>query len=131
MRGRRRRRAYTQRRKSTFQLNAQVLRKRVLKWTRLSHENVLPFRGVDVDHFHLALVYDWVGDSDVNQHIGLNPSTSRMGLVSDTLLRDNKRTNLRTIADGCRDGIRIPPSAGYSAWGTKRGTWSSPQLLMV
>ena len=63
-------------------------------WTRLSHENVLPFRGVDLDHFHLALVYDSVGDSDISQLIRLNSGVSRMPLVSNLRIRGIKSTNL-------------------------------------
>lgn len=51
-------------------------------WKKLSHENVLPFHGVDMTNFQLALVYDWVEFGNINQYLNSYPGVSRTRLVS-------------------------------------------------
>ena len=55
-------------------------------WRRLSHENVLPFRGVNMTHFQLALVYDWGENGNINQYTASHPHASRASLVGNTLV---------------------------------------------
>ncbi|KAF9643159.1 hypothetical protein BDM02DRAFT_3077232, partial [Thelephora ganbajun] len=50
-----------------------ILWKRVPTWMRLSHENILPFRGVNMMLVQLALVYDWGQNSDISQYLALRP----------------------------------------------------------
>ena len=50
-------------------------------WRRLSHENILPFHGVNTTLFQLALVYDWGQNGNVNQYVASRPDESRPSLV--------------------------------------------------
>ena len=63
------------------QLSFQILWKRVPMWRRLSHENILVFRGVDTTLFELALVYDWEQHGNIIQYLSLHPEASRPRLV--------------------------------------------------
>ena len=64
----------------------QILWKRVPMWRRLSHENILSFRGVNITLFQLALVYDWGQNGNINQYIASHPGTSRPNLVRKNLI---------------------------------------------
>ena len=66
--------------------NLQIIWKRVPMWMRLSHENIMPFRGVNTTLFQLALVYDWGQNGNVNQYIASHPGASRQSLVRKTLV---------------------------------------------
>lgn len=54
---------------------------------KLSHPNVLPFLGVDLNRSNLALVYDWADNGNISQHIASHPHVSRPFLVSKTFDR--------------------------------------------
>ena len=69
---------------SAIEQNLQILWERVLTWRRLSHKNILSFRGVDMTLFHIALVYDWGQNGDINQYIASHPHASRPSLVRKT-----------------------------------------------
>lgn len=73
-----------------FRLHAQnlkeakkILWKRVPTWKRLFHSNILPFRGVNMTHFQLALVYDWGERGNITEYITSHPRVSRPSLLSD------------------------------------------------
>jgi len=68
-----------------------ILWKLVPVWKRLIHENVLPFRGVDMSAFQLALVYDWGHNGNIMQYLESHPDASRAKLVTVLLcpLRDH------------------------------------------
>ena len=68
-------------RRFNFSITPQILWKEVVVWKRLSHENVLPFYGVDTINFQLALVYDWADSGNINQYLNSHPKTSRTRLV--------------------------------------------------
>jgi len=53
-------------------------------WRRLSHENILSFRGVNTTLSQLALVYDWGQNGNINQYITSHPRASRASLVRTT-----------------------------------------------
>jgi hypothetical protein len=53
-------------------------------WMRLSHPNVLPFRGVNMTLFQLALVYDWSENGDIIKYTASHPDAPRMTLVRMT-----------------------------------------------
>ena len=55
-------------------------------WRKLSHQNILPFRGVTTTVFQLALVYDWGHNGNIMQFIASNPRAPRASLVRDYLL---------------------------------------------
>ena len=55
-------------------------------WRKLSHENILPFRGVNTTSFYLALIYDWEQNGDIKQYIASNPGASRRSLVWKNLV---------------------------------------------
>ena len=59
-----------------------ILWKLVPVWKRLIHENILPFRGVDMSIFQLALVYDWGHSGNIMQYLESNPNASRSKLVT-------------------------------------------------
>ena len=50
-------------------------------WKRLSHENVLPFHGVDTSMFQLALVYEWGHNGNIVRYLEAHPEASRPKLV--------------------------------------------------
>jgi serine/threonine protein kinase len=54
-------------------------------WGKLSHQNVLPFRGVTTTLFQLALVYDWGHSGNITQFVASNPRASRVSLVRNFL----------------------------------------------
>ena len=62
-----------------------ILWKLVPVWKRLIHENVLPFRGVDMSTFQLALVYDWGHNGNIMQYLESHPNASRAKLVTAPL----------------------------------------------
>ena len=53
-------------------------------WRKLSHENILPFRGVNVTLFQLAPIYDWGSNGDISQYMASYPGASRPSLVWNT-----------------------------------------------
>jgi hypothetical protein len=61
-----------------------MLWKRVPLWRRLSHENILPFRGVNMTLFQLALVYDWGQNGNIVEYLTSCPNASRPSLVRKT-----------------------------------------------
>ena len=60
----------------------EILSELVPTWKRLIHENVLPFHGVDMSIFQLALVYDWGHNGNVIQYLKSHPNASRAKLVT-------------------------------------------------
>lgn len=48
---------------------------------RLSHPNILPFRGVNMTLFELALVYDREENGNIIEYTASHPDVSRMVLV--------------------------------------------------
>ena len=59
-----------------------ILWKLVPVWKRLIHENVLPFHGIDMSTFQLALVYDWGHNGNIIQYLESHPNASRAKLVT-------------------------------------------------
>ena len=53
------------------------------KWMKLSHENILPLRGMDMTLFQLALVYDWGPNGNIGQYIASHPDACRPALVRE------------------------------------------------
>ena len=60
-------------------------------WLRLSHPHILPFRGVNMSLFQLALVYDLGENGDIVQYTASHPDTSPMVLVSVTIATAESR----------------------------------------
>ena len=63
----------------------QILWKEVVIWKRLSHPNVLPFHGVNMTLFQLALVYDRGERGNIIQYVMSHPEASRTKLVRVTI----------------------------------------------
>ena len=61
--------------------NPQILWRRLLSWKRLSHPNILAFRGVNVTLFPLYLVYDRGYHGNIIQYLASHPQVSRPSLV--------------------------------------------------
>jgi len=55
-------------------------------WMRLTHENILPFCGLDMTLFRLALVYDWASNGNIFHYIASHPHAPRASLVRNLLL---------------------------------------------
>ena len=70
---------------SSYEPSTQILWKRVPVWMRLSHPNILPFRGVNMTLFQLSLVYDWGQNGNITQYVAKNPRASRPSLVREFL----------------------------------------------
>ena len=62
--------------------NLQILWKRIPMWRKLSHDNILTFRGVTTTLFPLALVYDWGENGSVSQYLASHPRASRVSLAA-------------------------------------------------
>jgi hypothetical protein len=62
-----------------------VLWKRESLWRKLSHENILPFRGVDMSLIPPSLVYDWAENGKITTYIALHPDVPRGPLVCKPL----------------------------------------------
>ena len=62
-----------------------ILWKLIPIWKRLSHENILPFHGVDTSLFQLALVYSWAHNGNITQYLESHPNASRPNLVRISL----------------------------------------------
>ncbi|KAF9647761.1 kinase-like protein [Thelephora ganbajun] len=63
----------------------EILWKRVPTWMRLSHENILPFRGVNMTLVQLALVYDWGQNGNISQYLASHPRAPRPSLLLDVV----------------------------------------------
>lgn len=74
-------RASTGHRVSIAEPSLQILWKRVPTWRKLSHENILPFHGVEMSLFPLGLVYDWGQHGNISQYVAKYPEASRPSLV--------------------------------------------------
>lgn len=64
---------------------------------RLSHPNILLFRGVNTILFQLALVYDGGGDSNIIQYTASHPDASRIALVRMTIARRENRVTTNPV----------------------------------
>jgi len=60
-----------------------ILWKQAVVWKRLAHNHVLPFHGVDMKNFQLALVYDWAVRGNITQYLNSNPGVSRICLLRE------------------------------------------------
>ena len=96
--------------------NLQALWKRVPVWMRLSHPNILQFRGVNMTLFRLSLVYDWGDNGNIMQYVASHPRVSRPSLVRKTpgtvATNDIQQFNFLSIwcvATRCSEGTGIPP----------------------
>ncbi|KAF9646166.1 kinase-like protein [Thelephora ganbajun] len=58
-----------------------ILWKRAPIWKRLTHENVLPFHGVDTSIFQLALIYEWGHNGNIMHYLKSHPDASRPELL--------------------------------------------------
>ncbi|KAI0728846.1 kinase-like domain-containing protein [Fomitopsis betulina] len=52
-------------------------------WRRLDHPNVVPFYGLDKDHFELSMVCKWMQNGHIVKFLGKNPSASRPQTIMD------------------------------------------------
>jgi len=52
-------------------------------WKRLTHPNIVPFKGVTLDP--LQIVSEWMPGGDLTDYISLNPQANRINLVSPFL----------------------------------------------
>lgn len=62
----------------------QDIAKEATLWRRLDHPNVVPFYGLDKDHFELSMVCKWMQNGHIVKFLGKNPSASRPQTVSPT-----------------------------------------------
>ena len=71
-------------------LTLQILWKIIPIWKKLSNRGITAFRGINMELFQLALVYDW--GENIVQYVESHPEASRPTLVLRFLPRDT--TNL-------------------------------------
>ncbi|KAF9646885.1 kinase-like protein [Thelephora ganbajun] len=64
-----------------LQETKKILWKLAPTWKRLTHENVLPFHGIDTSIFQLALVYEWGHNGNIMQYLRSHPDASRPKLL--------------------------------------------------
>ena len=113
--------------KYDLEQNLQILWKRVPMWKKLSHENILPFRGVNMTLFQLALVYDWGQHGNISQYLTSHPSASRPALVRNLLPRKRKITNVFSMCMAAvwrRERVTIPSLARHPTRGFEGGRLS-------
>ena len=48
-------------------------------WKRLTHANIVPFKGVTLDP--LRIVSEWMSGGDLTSYISQNPQANRINLV--------------------------------------------------
>jgi hypothetical protein len=85
-----------------------ILWRLVPTWKRLTHENVLPFYGVDTSLFQLALVYEWGQDGNIMQYLESKPDASRSKLVIALLFGRSSFPDSPQVA-ASRQRSPIPP----------------------
>ena len=51
-------------------------------WKKFAHKHIAVFRGVTMEHFQLALVYDWGENGNIMEYVESHPGVSRLTLVS-------------------------------------------------
>jgi len=61
----------------------EILWERAPIWMKLSHDNILPFRGVNMTLFQLALVYDWGRNGNITSYVAAHPNPPRVALLYD------------------------------------------------
>ncbi|KAF9647767.1 kinase-like protein [Thelephora ganbajun] len=59
----------------------EVLRKLVPMWKKFTHPNVVAFRGVTMENFRLALVYDWGENGNIMRYVKSHPMPPRLILL--------------------------------------------------
>ena len=82
-------------------------------WWRLSHQNILSFRGATTTLFRLALVHDWGHNRDVTWLVASNPRASWYG-IARYCGNSGETANLfslRTAAAWCRERAGTPSFA--------------------
>jgi len=57
----------------------QMLHREAVMWKRLTHPNIVPFKGVTLDP--LQIVSEWMPGGDLTGYINLNPQVDRISLV--------------------------------------------------
>ena len=83
-------------------------------WRKLSHENILPFHGVNMTLFQLALVYDWGQNGNITQYVASRPGVSRSSLVRTTQLP--RRLRVITNPISLIHGSCLMPRRGYNTF---------------
>lgn len=71
--------------------------KRVPVLRRLSHPHVLPFRGVNMTLYQLALVYDRGDNSNIVEYIASHPDVSRTALVRTTATKNKVPADAKSL----------------------------------
>jgi len=64
-----------------FKLIVQILWKFVPMWKKFDHPSIVTFRGVNMEIFPLALVYDWAGNNNIIRYLESHPGAPRRALV--------------------------------------------------
>jgi serine/threonine protein kinase len=57
-----------------------MLHREAVVWKRLSHPNIVPFKGVTL--YPLQIVSEWMPGGDLTCYISVNPQANRINLVS-------------------------------------------------
>ena len=100
-----------------------ILWKLVPIWKRLAHENILPFRGVDMSIFQLALVYDWGHDGNIMQYLESHPNVSRPKLVTVPPFRTRLVSSSIPQVAPSRQRSPVSPLSRYHSRGSERSGW--------
>ena len=94
---------------------------------RLSHDNILPFYGVDMKFFKLSLVYDLGTVGNIRKYAEEHPGL-QLQLVSKPLPVTARDIYLFLfpvwIVVRCSKGTGVPSRSGHHTWWFKRGEFT-------
>ncbi|KZT74066.1 kinase-like protein, partial [Daedalea quercina L-15889] len=61
----------------------QVASREAIRWKCMSHPNVVPFLGFDIEHFNIGAVGKWMPNGHIKRFLEYHPSASRPQLILD------------------------------------------------
>ena len=92
-----------------------MLHREAVIWKRLTHTNIVPFKGVTLDP--LQIVSEWMPGGDLTGYASLNPQANRIGLVGPFLVRSQEHRLIFLSVGRRRKGASLPPPLRRDPWG--------------
>ena len=83
-----------------------MLYREALIWKRLTHDNIVPFRGVTLEP--LQIISEWMPNGDLTAYIKKNPNANRVNLVRPPIFLTRTAPPHGPSAARRREGSQIP-----------------------